>query len=514
MKKPRVWVLTILCLILAIFKTLKTTSENKSADQMNPSEIYARCYAKLLRKPVPLNDSQLLSLKSGSFDQAESACEALLNRSRLDQNGNLLTPNDPISREVLNTMVLVHNSWFANQSITLLDSANESKLVLDADEPALYWTQSLLQDQISADSVVTADYSLKSKRIRQDDGGLSHFQARTFFAYDKNIASVNNRDPLFRLAYMNDIKKPRNDGANYSFLDIPNESISEFGAVIGIQKQPALKVGRLILPALNDKVIHNQLRDPNSGPNREVNLHAHFGGGIIGSIVYGLKNSNMNVSGLANSYSLIDRRFAARLLQDLLCYQLPVLTMDDVQTISGTAYPFHKNKACMQCHATMDELAMLNKNFVWAPGSTAPSQFDAAKEKPLGARVVTRFQLPQVNNSNVFALQAPNALFRIRTFGGNEIKVPVSNFKELGQQIAALDDFYTCAAKRYYYYFTGIDIPLQAQPANAQEQIHFEKVLALGKKLKSEKNLKNIILEIFKSPTFQSRNYLTNEREH
>ncbi len=509
-------VVLIVFLVIAgglVYSPLSFT-DSPVPDQMSPSEIYARCYAKLVRKPVPSNDVILLGLKSGSLADAEKACTALLNRASLNATtGQLANVGDLEARAVLTTMQMLHNSWFQSQTPILGRAKEESKLLLDMDDPGLYWTRALLRAGTRADSVLKHSKSLKSIRVREGDGGITNFQARSFFKYRAAITGVTQRDPLMRLAFMIDTKLRFRDGAHYSFMDVPDDQLSSFGEMIGIKDQTPLTIKRLIITNIDDAAVNAKLHDPSQGPNLDVDLHSHFGGGIIGSIAYGLKNSNLLDDQFPDGYDLIDRRFASRVFQDLLCYQLPILTADDVESMvkPTSKYPFQRNNSCMQCHATIDEFAMIQRNFVWASSSFNPNNFDETKAPPKGTEALTRFKLPVTAGTTVFALKSPDGELHFRTLAGQKIKMPISSFAQVGIEFAKLDDFYACAAKRYYKYFTGVDVPLGEQPSDPIERAHLDTVKALGQQLKSDPNqsLKSLVSNIFKTEAFQSRNFRT-----
>lgn len=507
-------VTAILFLSVFIFSQ-RSYTENVEPDDMPPNEIYARCYAKLTRKPIASNDPTLINLRSGSLQDAEAACSHLLDRAELGSKNTIANPTDLDARSILTTMHMLHNSWFASPTIIMRQAVNESKLIHDVDEPGLFWTRALFKKDSQASSVLTYDKSLKSIRARANDGGITHFQARSPFSFNYPYgaailaaAGLNNRDPLLKLQYMNDIRMATSTGANYSALEVPDSSLANFGEMIGIEDQPALIIKRMILPSVGNSSMNTLLRDPTKGPNLDIDLHRHFGGGVIGSIVYGLKNANLGINQLPKDYDLIDRRFASRVFQDLLCYQLPVLKAEDVDVIPGSNYPFQQNKSCMQCHATIDEFAMIQKNHVWVTSSAAANNF-TVENPPKGAEAVTRFQLPVDVSTKIFALGEPKGTLHFRTFAGQKILMPISSFAQVGAEFAKLPDFYTCAAKRYYKYFTGVDVPLDEEPSNQLAKAHLEVVKNLGSQLQKDQSLRNLIKSIFKSEAFQSRNYKT-----
>lgn len=511
MVSGRILQVPIFAVIVVLGFSLTSLTENSTPEAMSPAEIYARCYSKLTLTPVPLEDATLKSLREqGTIDAAETACLDILNKGSLGIDGKLVASNDSVARAVLSTMQFVHNSWFSAQTIGVRRTAFENRLIADVDEPALYWTRGLFREGVRADSVLTHNKALRSIRVRSNDGGATNFQARSFYNYPGVALSetLTQRDPLMRLQFMNDIKLNIRNGDNYSTMDIPDSSLQSFGEIIGVEDQQPLSIKRLILPVIEDAAVNTQLRDPARGPNLDIDLHAHFGGGVLGSIMYGLKNSNLLENQLANGYTMIDRRFASRVFKDLLCYQLPVLLPEDVDIIENSNFPFQQNKSCMQCHATIDEFAMIQKNYVWA-SSSAPSAAFIADKPPKGAEILTRFKLPVKSTSTVFALGEPKGTLHFRTFDGKLVKIPITSFADVGRELAKNEDFYTCAAKRYYAYFTGIDVPLGESPKDAVEKSHLNEVKELGAQLKVDQSLKKLLIGILRSKAFQSRNYQT-----
>lgn len=507
---------TFLLVTAIVGASLTSHTSTPEPDTMSPAEIYARCYAKLVRRPVASDNPILVKIRKGTLQEAEKACGDLIDSVLFTEKNSIANPEDREARAVLTTFQLLHNSWFQAPTIAMRQAVLESKLIHDVDEPGLFWTRALFKPNTRADSVITYDKAIKSIRVRSNDGGITHFQARSFFNYPYSsailtAAGLGNRDPLLKIHFMNDIKLAPKDGNNYSAIEVPDSNISQFGEMIGIEDQSPLIIKRMIIPSTGDTATNTLLRDPAKGPNLDIDLHRNFGGGILGSIVYGLKNSNLGINQLANSYSLIDRRFASRIFQDLLCYQLPVLQPEDIEDadiIPDSVFPFQQNKSCMQCHATIDEFAMIQKNYVWVTSSGTNTNF-TVEAPPKGTEAVTRFQLPTSPATKIFALGEPKGTLRFRNFSGQKIRIPISSFAQVGAELAKQEDFYLCAAKRYYQYFTGVDVPLGEAPADALANAHLLTVKNLGYQLKKDQNLRHLIKTIFESEAFQSRNYKT-----
>jgi hypothetical protein len=73
-----------------------------------------------------------------------------------------------------------------------------------------------------------------------------------------------------------------------------------------------------------------------------------------------------------------------------------------------------------------------------------------------------------------------------------------------------LDAFYVCAAKRYYQFLTGVSVnvedigaPGASQPTSAQ-MTQRDLVISLGRKLKQDQSVQNLIYRIIDSDAFKN----------
>ncbi|MBT5094399.1 MAG: hypothetical protein HOM21_09170, partial [Halobacteriovoraceae bacterium] len=88
----------------------------------------------------------------------------------------------------------------------------------------------------------------------------------------------------------------------------------------------------------------------------------------------------------------------------------------------------------------------------------------------------------------------------------------LNNLKELGELLAGSDDLYVCAAKRYFQFFTGINIKIEdfsisEGNASIEEQQYLRMIIGLGKSLKEHQSLAKLIESIIDSPTYKQRDY-------
>lgn len=124
-----------------------------------------------------------------------------------------------------------------------------------------------------------------------------------------------------------------------------------------------------------------------------------------------------------------------------------------------------------------------------------------------------------------FWLMRPAGVFYFRDLKGNLVNKPIGNpvsstltvnnaLDALGAEIAQLDDFYICLAKRYYQYFMGVDITLtdpkspdEPRSLSLRDQEHLAKVTSLGLELKQSQNVMSLIETIVKSVDYRKSDY-------
>ncbi len=485
------------------------------APNMLPGEIYARCYDRFVRAPISLTDPTYLAVKNGT-KTATVACMELLQKGNLRSVNSQLeiaNPNDPIARKVFQNLHMVHNSWF--ESRTFSQATVESLNVHDIEQPALYYTRSLFRPSTSVREVLTLSGSLSGVR-RPPLGApvVNHYQA-IFPA---------RPDPLFVFGYEN-LTTP---SAAHGFT-VANDQQVQAGDLVGIRPAPSIvqnsffarlnsgeRRGPSILADRNNTQLSNQLIARSKQPE---NINQHFGGGILGSPVFIMQNTNLERNNVAYKEYMNHRRLAARIFETLLCHQLPTLTDSDVATISGSPHAFENSKSCMQCHASLDPLARAYKDIVihqshrnsdrtkpvimsaMKLGSdltgTAPANFDWAM-KPIDSNLYYR----SLKDTNPSIKPANFAVSSIQDLG-NKLSDPTTN---LGF------DFYSCTTKRYYEFLTGVNVEMRPRSQeNPVTVYHRSLVLNLANQLRTHGSLATLIEDIIKSAPFRMRNSYSEE---
>ena len=119
-----------------------------------------------------------------------------------------------------------------------------------------------------------------------------------------------------------------------------------------------------------------------------------------------------------------------------------------------------------------------------------------------------------ITGDNVYHRRPPNGVLYYRDYNGNLVNQNVTGVQDLGAKIAARDDMYICAAKRYYEYFTGISVdtgdikdPLYPNKLTADDTKHRNFIIQLGKNFKSHQNPRTLIKAILESPQYKRSNF-------
>jgi hypothetical protein len=244
-----------------------------------------------------------------------------------------------------------------------------------------------------------------------------------------------------------------------------------------------------------------------------VNLNEHFGGGILGSQTFFRNNANMVRGKFANGYEDINRRIASKIFEDLLCHEMPTLTLADIKSEVNpkSPYTFQQGSTCMQCHSSMDNLAFGYRNLYMNQTASGTAALK------IGLGNVPVLKIPVVPGDAFFAAQQSNGklhyreLIEPKSYSRKLVNLNFSSLQDMGEELADQNDFYRCAAKRYYRFFTGINVSLAQKASTRLERDNQNYVLDLAAKLKSTQSVDAIFHDIFASKAFQSRSYVPME---
>lgn len=273
----------------------------------------------------------------------------------------------------------------------------------------------------------------------------------------------------------------------------------------------------------------------------EAKFRKPFGGGAIGTSSYLILN--MDAAWRNNGFPRADggvrvwRRASRAIFHDFMCRTLPTLSAEDVEAFvrPDGVLPWQANASCMGCHAATDGMAGTMRNFAingdrnmknppagftpipndaahWATVVEHPTAYvDVANKlrrmKRDGVAVTYASQesdLYGINSDNMFFRRPPRGKVLMRDYTGRLISDDVVGIEALGQKIKDIDDFYACAASRYFSFFTGFEASLPDVPNASTGQIRArEFVLNLGQQLKQSQNLRDLIQNIITSDFFR-----------
>lgn len=486
-------------------------------------EIFNKCYLKMFKTVIPRTPTSLgASLLKQVIEKkltGPTACSYLLGQSEFDNNGTMKLANrsdipklsDLENQTLISTFHDFHNSWFSQRALTF--DLNNNLILRDNDEPALYLTRSLFAKNVNLSTFFTSNKTLQGKRI-VPDMITSAWQSKTMNL--QNEADYAAQYPgQFVLSY-----GENNQIANLGSIPLGDDRVLTFGKLIGVREAISLvpPVVRLLVPQTNNTAQRAELAASINSKKNSVDVFEHMGGGVLGSQMYIMKNTNLTVGQMMpgpnnDPDEMIPRRLASRVFEDLLCHQIPTLTENDIpdsEINTSSKHGFRQSKSCMACHSSIDPLAYNYRNVLTY--RTATNVNATAEVQAFGTPINGATRLPSNNQSDLFSLKNPTGTLKYRDHLNKLVNTPVNGIADLGNKLANSDDFYRCVAKRYYEFFTGINV----QPAermvteesnNDLAKFHRQKVYSIAQHLKTSQNLSSMIEEILNSEAFVYRNY-------
>jgi hypothetical protein len=219
------------------------------------------------------------------------------------------------------------------------------------------------------------------------------------------------------------------------------------------------------------------------------------------------------------------RKWSQQTMQTFMCTSFPALRESDVAqfVVPGSPTPFRGARACVTCHGTLDQMGSVARNFTWASSDfTRPTEQGADNRKVMALIGKFNADLPPhgswsdrtVEN---FHRQTPTGRLYFRAFSGELIDIPVNGLTQLGEAMASTDDFYQCAAKRYFEFMTGIQVPLfdrrdpknsdllrNISPAAINDRKYVE---TMGLELKQHQSVVRLLKNIMASPYYRESTY-------
>lgn len=497
-----------------------------SAKPLTEAQIYKRCYAQLSQVAVPINDARLTQINNKQITGTQ-ACSQLLSEADFDSSGRLRTIN-PLTIKIVKTFTDFHRSWFANTRLEQspdysLETDGATMDVFDANEPALFITRQLFLPNGQYKNVLRGSQGVQA--IRQEDraisashGFVANMTVPSRFYFGNNGGIEENK---FTFSTGDGRVFPQENLAGRPAEDFVILPKMNAGEIIGVQMNTLSQ----IIPNFTLRLFHtNQNARNNYGSviDYSFDIYKNRGGGILGSSTFFMMNSGHSKGQIFDGSTKVPRAWTKAAMESLMCSPFPSLRESDISDFvtSGSSAPFRNASSCVMCHATLDPFAYVARNRVvgnsdftnYIKSTVLVGNFKATLSSVAG--------WPSEPVAN-FHRQEPKGKLYYRSATGALVNRSVNNSEEMGQAISDTDDFYQCAAKRYFEYFTGINVSLydRSNPANAELNRKLTKVDKddrkfienLAKELRTTQSLPNLVRQIISSDYYKHSNYRPEE---
>jgi hypothetical protein len=438
---------------------------NVNAAKISDVELYQRCHSHLTGEAVKFSDPVLASVVSKKTT-AVKACSDLLNLAKLN-GSNPLPKSNVKGIKVLDTFYKVHANWFETRIFDgdLVNNAD----IYEASPGALYFTKALFDSKFSYSDIFKGKVSFEAAR----SNGVPDL-------------SVKRRQPASFYEYLQGNSSPS------VMVPMPNLIFPEVGLLEGIRPEKEYSIDNFRTVA--GKTV----------------LNGSLGGGIVGNMNYIMKNvkeRGYRADGAVN----VPRRYGRSIFVDFLCQDVPVVNFTtDVEPYvdPASSTPFRTSNGCVACHASMDQLSGLVRNY----NATSIDPNDATRVAPMfhNITIPTAPYEWKSDGDRDYYRQASKGKFYYRTIDGQLINRDLNDFNALGNLMGQLDDVYMCTASRYLEHFTGVKFPIpnvKQQP----EHIYSKAIRSLAQDLKSSQSPLDVVQKIISSDIYSDSKFKVGE---
>ena len=467
---------TMLLFLLTLSPSLVMATVSDELKRFN------KCYALFVGERVKTSDALWKAVETGKKTGTD-ACMEIFDKATLTAGRITQTP-DQLGTKVLNNFLRFQQSQFKvpDFKASLGNGTDRYTVdVNDTNEAAYHFVYSLFsKDQKYSDSL-TRKFSLR---------GIRNVNSAN---RSRSIANVDF--PAFYQGTYNRVLD-----ANGSSIYVPN-NLSPFSPNF-------VDTGRLTGIVRNDtKNTITNIANVKAMGFTDHNINQHIGGGAIGTQSYLL--GNLGKEGFSNGGTGLFRRWGKHVMDDFLCRELPALrTTDVVNEIAITSkIAFRTGISCMACHSSMDPLAgvLRNGNIARSNNGNLPTRLTFFSERP---PTLAFAEMPTLANDGNYFRRPANGRLYYRSYDGKLVKEDVLGAQELGEVLAQTNDFYVCAAKRYYKFLTGINVDLadlgNINTPKFEKGVEFQrnKIIKMGLELKSHQSGRLLIKNIIEQKAF------------
>ena len=432
-----------------------------------------KCYAIFVGERIKTTDPLWKAVESGKKNGTD-ACMDVFDKAALNSSGSVTKadPDDPsniVGSKILNTFLKFQQSQFKVPDLLPILASSElfTRDVIDINEPAYHVLYSIFAPNQKYSDVVKRAYGLRSLRSS---------------GANRTLSITGDELPDF---------KQNNPGGGLRFY---SPTLVQTGRLTGIVKNNIR----------NDIIEGPVLANYELG---DFNVNRHLGAGAIGSQSY--LSANVGQDEYSDGGNKLFRRWSKNVMDDFLCRELPALrsidVVKEVQTNSNIV--FKNGISCMSCHSSMDAMAgSIRNGFIgYSFWEDDPSKIRFYNERDVTAGYA---DMPTINRDPNFHMRPPNGRLFYRSYDGSIVKEDVLGIQQLGEKIAATNDLYVCAAKRYYRFLTGISVDLAdlgnlgTREFSKGESFQRNKVIKMGLELKQHQSMRTLIKNIIDQKAF------------
>lgn len=514
--------IVILRLVLLVLGVSVTPALAMAANlpRLSEREVLQRCYTQLTGHRLGSGSGLWSKIKSQS---AASICIDLLNSVKLSADGSLVESGNVVHRYVLKQFLDFHRTWFEQQwsfQNSFPDDFWGGVDIYDPQEPALFLTRNLATGENysrvltgSETAVALRDGTNLRTQLPASANGFLRVSRTTYNGFEGPRLNANLVTYSSAAAYTE---------ATLQTLETP---LVQMGDIYGIKLQSYSSAP--LLPVLWTEVYSAAPTTSAAGISGPQAFMANRGGGALGSVPYIVLNIGHGFDYKADGAAKLPRRYILSVFQNLLCRQGPFVRASDVapwKTTAADAPAFRKSDACIRCHATLDQSAMVLRNI--RLGGVSNFRGDAALLDFRTPPILVNYNVDQTIQTSEFWPSTSQANFHrtrpdgklyFRSITGQLVDVSLNSLESLGQSLANTADYYACAAKKYFEYFTKNKVEL-FDPYDSSNAIVLESltdtdremrefVFSLGQELRTGGSLKNLVRRIIESDYYSRGNF-------
>ncbi|PIP93950.1 MAG: hypothetical protein COW00_05150 [Bdellovibrio sp. CG12_big_fil_rev_8_21_14_0_65_39_13] len=406
---------------------------------------YKKCYVTFVRKSIDQTDPLLKKVNEEKISGVQ-ACQELL-QAMSSEGDKLLINHQPHSLDVFRTLNSFHRSWFAQFELNIATQDFSLSDFYDVNEMAFHLTRAFFNDKVPFSSILKSKISYQAIRKSEKEPIL---------LYDNSLNATTER--------LGKIKWDRGDEVEFT------PELVQFGEYVGIEKLNTQK---------------NKLKKNEKNHYLEFYPHRPIGAGIIGTMPYILLNSGQNQEKM-DGKNKDHRRWAKSVLRDFLCLDVPLITEEQAAPFvkPKSEISFQTKAKCMQCHATLDNMAGVIRNI----------EIYNTTEDGFGILSV-RAAIPHkiVPGSSKYYNQSTQGRI-VMNLEDQYINKKINNIEELADWMIQNKQLYRCSLKKVFSFLTG-----EGNPNDSDKKQFIDQ---LSNELMVEQNYKNIFMKIIGSKYF------------